>query len=91
MLPGAIVPLFMCYFFLVLTDQSDYSAHGNDGATVELSAWAADDEAFVGRWHCGEEGMGARGLGDVYSALVLWAIPFRGRLALPYAYLVCCI
>ena len=48
-----------------------HSAHWNDGATVELSAWAADDEAFVGRWHCGEEGMGARGLGGVYSALVL--------------------
>ena len=56
----------------MLTDQSDYSAHGNDGATAELPARAADDEASVRRWHSGEEGMGARGLGDVHPALVSW-------------------
>jgi len=29
------------------TNDDHYSAHGNDGATVELPAWAADDEAPV--------------------------------------------
>jgi hypothetical protein len=72
-------------------DQSDHSAHGNDGATMELSARAADDEASVRRWHGGEEGMEARGLGDVHFALVPWAIPPCGRLAFPYRYPVCCI
>ena len=47
---------FRPFLFLALTDQSDYSAHGNDGATriskkkkndgatMELPARAADDE-----------------------------------------------
>ena len=34
----------------------DHSAHGNDGATVELSPWPADDETFVRRWGGGKEG-----------------------------------
>jgi hypothetical protein len=33
----------------------DHSAHGNHGATVELSPRAADDETFVGCWGGGEE------------------------------------
>jgi len=38
---------------------------------MELPAWAADDEAPVRRWHGGEEGMEARGFGDVRCAVVL--------------------
>jgi hypothetical protein len=73
----------LSFLFLVLTDQSDYSAYGDDGTTMELSARAADDEASVRRWHVGEEGMEARGLGNVYFALVPWAMP-RCGLALPH-------
>jgi len=57
-------PLLSYYLFLssflfhVLMDQSDYSAHENYGATMELPARATDDEASVGGWH-GEEGMEA--------------------------------
>ena len=53
-------PLHMCHsrvLFSCLTyGLLDHSAHGNDGATVELSPRAADDEAFVGCWGSGEEG-----------------------------------
>jgi hypothetical protein len=34
----------------------DHSAHGNDGATVELSPRPADDETFVRCWGGGKEG-----------------------------------
>ena len=67
----------------VLTDQLDYSTHGNDGTTMELSAWPADDEAFVRCGHAGEEGMETCGLDNVQSVLVLWF--------LHYFTPVCCI
>lgn len=47
------VSFFFCFFFFLHTSPIfcagilDYSAHGNDGATVELSPWPADDETFV--------------------------------------------
>lgn len=59
----------------MLTDRSDNSAYGDHGAAVELPAWAADDEASVGHWRGGEEGMEARGLGNVRSAVVLRILP----------------
>lgn len=71
--PGVAVRdyfLLSSLLFHVLTDRSDYSAHGNDGATVELSSWAADNEASIRRGHGGEEGVETCGLGDVHSALV---------------------
>ena len=57
---------------------------------MELSTRAADDEAAIRIWRGGEEGMEARGLGDVHFALVPWAILHCGKtfFALP---LVCCI
>ena len=67
---GSVVPSISSFLFLVLMDQSDHSAHGNDGATMELPSRAADDEASVRRWHGREEGMEARGLGDVHFVLV---------------------
>ncbi|KAI9442100.1 histidine kinase-like ATPase [Lactarius psammicola] len=36
-------------------DDHHNSVHGNDGATMELPAHAADDETSVRRWHGGEE------------------------------------
>ena len=54
----------------VLTDQLDYSTHGNDGTTVELPTWPANDETFVRCGHAGEEGIETYGLDDVHSVLV---------------------
>ena len=45
--------LFSCLTYDLLF--IDHSTHGNDGATVELSPRAADDETFVGCWGGGEK------------------------------------
>ncbi len=47
-------PFFFC--FILTVELLDHSAHGNDGATVELSPRSADDETFVRRGDGGEEG-----------------------------------
>lgn len=84
--PGVAVRHYLSLslvLFLVLMDQPDYSVHGNDRTTVELPAWVVDNEVSVRRGRSGEEGMEAHGLGDVFSALVMWLVKTCIALPLP--------
>ncbi len=56
---GVICPLLSFYLFL-------------SSILFLVLTGQSDYSAPVGCWHGGEEGMDARGSGDVHSALVLW-------------------